>query len=75
MRKLKETSLYLGDNGRLTCGRLHCAGMTAFSTGRDLSGQKMQLLTPLMAVELKKMSGLPAVCETCGQTASQIIIP
>ena len=73
MRKLKETSLYLGDNGRLTCGRLHCAGMTAHSSGHDLSGQKMLLVTPAMADELQRMIGRPITCEACGQPASRII--
>lgn len=41
--KLQPTSLYLGDNGRCFCGA-H-AGVTAATTGRDLSGQRVTHLT------------------------------
>ena len=47
--KLVETDLYLGDNGRVFCGRLRHAGMTAHFSGRDLSGQKVERLTPAAA--------------------------
>lgn len=40
-RKLNEKLLYSGDNGRVFCGRMPCAGMTAAATGRGLSGQKV----------------------------------
>ena len=41
-------TLYLGDNGRLTCADLHCAGMTAHFSGisEDLSGQPFAAIPP-----------------------------
>lgn len=66
--KLKATSLYVGDNGRITCGRLRCAGATSFSSGRDLSGQPLELITPPMAKVIEDLTGRPVSCETCGQT-------
>ncbi len=73
MSKLKETSLYLGDNGRITCGHRNCAGATAHASGHDLSGQKLELLTPTMADELERAVGRPVGCETCGRPVSRII--
>jgi hypothetical protein len=56
--KLKAGRLYLGDNGRCFCGTLRCAGMTAYFTGRDLSGMKVLALAP----------GSPAFhCEGCNK--------
>lgn len=57
---LNESTLYLGDNGRCTCGKLRCAGMTAHLSGRDLSGQKMEPLSTRDAIA----NGLR--CEGCG---------
>jgi hypothetical protein len=37
---LKPNAVYLADGGSTIC--LHCAGMSALYTGRDLSGQKVQ---------------------------------
>lgn len=64
--KLKETELYLGDNGRVFCGRLRCAGSTAFASGRDLSGQKVMMIR----ADDVRADGLdPKVfkCETCSR--------
>ncbi len=61
--KLRLCALYLGDNGRCFCGQLKCAGMTAWSTGYTLSGQRVHRITN------KDMAALaPAEfrCETCG---------
>lgn len=44
---LRSVALYFGDNGRCFCGRLHCAGMNAHYTGRDLSGQRVERITAL----------------------------
>jgi len=66
--KLKATSLYVGDNGRITCGRLCCAGMTAASSGCDLSGRRLELITPPMAEVIEGLCDRPVSCETCGQT-------
>lgn len=60
---LKPDALYLGDNGRCFCGKLHCAGMTAYFTGRDLSGQRVERITPAIL----RVEGLARIrCETCG---------
>ena len=63
-------TLYLGDNGRVTCGDLRCAGATAHlsNMSRDLSGQQMLRLTPEMAREMDRDLGphrLSVACETC----------
>lgn len=58
--------LYLGDNGRCFCGEMRCAGMTAFYSGRDLSGQTLYRLRP----EDDKAPGLESdgfKCESCGK--------
>lgn len=59
--KLIADAIYLGDNGRATCGQERCAGMTAYYTGRALSGQRMLRLTADQACE----HGI--VCEACGR--------
>lgn len=61
-------ALYFGDNGRLTCSALHCAGMTAhFSKMRtDLSGGEMQRLTEQDAQGFKNVTGVDPTCESCG---------
>jgi hypothetical protein len=63
--KLKETELYLGDNGRVFCGRLRCAGSTAFASGRDLSGQKLMRvrIADVLAADLDPKE---FKCENCG---------
>ena len=60
-RKLKETALYLGDNGRVFCGTLRCAGQSSYFTGRDISGQRVMELSPEDAAGF--------ACETCRATA------
>ena len=42
---LRDNAVYLGDNGRALCSRPRCAGHTALTTGRDLSGQKVSRVT------------------------------
>lgn len=66
--KLTESSLYLGDNGRAFCGRAHCAGSSAYYTGRDLSGQRVMRVTPDMLTG--EFAGLALACEGCGLAAS-----
>lgn len=63
MTRLEEAVLYLGDNGRVTCGRLACAGSSSWYTGRDLSGQP---LVRLDAEQWVAQVGSPPQCETCG---------
>ena len=64
---LREDELYLGDNGRCFCGRLHCAGMTAYFTGRDLSGQPVHRVTEADHREARRM-GVTLACEGCRRT-------
>ena len=65
---LRAGRLYLGDNGRCTCGE-H-AGSTARFTGYDLSGLRMLAITPAIAQRwVRECHRLPA-CETCGRLAT-----
>lgn len=70
---LKPETLYLGDNGRCYCGE-H-SGMTALYTGRDISGQPVEEVTPELAREAQAM-GLTLKCEQprCGRTASLLVV-
>ena len=61
---LREDTLYLGDNGRCFCGRLHCAGMTAHFTGRDLSGHPVHRVTEDDQREARRL-GVELACEGC----------
>ena len=70
--KLKESSLYFGDNGRLFCGKLRCAGMSSFYSGRDISGQKVVAVRPEDVAEFDALN-LKAACESCGQEASRLV--
>ena len=64
---LKEDVLYLGDNGRAFCGKARCAGATAFYSGRDLSGQKVEALTAREAIK----HGV--TCEGCGFAPTLVV--
>lgn len=80
MPKLNPDRLYLGDNGRAFCGALRCAGMTAHSSGRDLSGQRVYKIRPEDIAEHERMSRemaphrepLPLACESCGRRATAV---
>lgn len=65
---LSEQTLYLGDNGRATCGRMKCAGATAYFSGRDLSGQALVALDARTAIE----HGV--TCEGCGMTPRLVVM-
>lgn len=64
---LAPESLYLGDNGRAFCGKLKCAGASAFYTKHDISGMRVERLTASQA----DAHGLK--CEGCGMVPSRII--
>jgi len=71
-------TLYLGDNGRLTCADFRCAGATAHSSRmtHDLSGQPMLRLTPEMVrTMLRDLAphGLAVACERCGAEATLLV--
>jgi len=59
--------LWLGDNGRCTCGDLRCAGSTAHASRmrRDLSGGPMERVTLDVAREAEA-HGITLRCEGCG---------
>lgn len=69
--RLQRTAAYLlrlqvfglGD-GRIVCGR-H-AGMTAQYTGRDLSGQRILMVSKVVAKQWLANFGEPIKCEDCG---------
>lgn len=63
--------LFLGDNGRMTCADLKCAGMTAHFSKmkRDLSGGRMERVTLDYVREFSALGIAPA-CEGCGAEAS-----
>lgn len=61
---LRPDAIYLGDNGRCFCGRLHCAGMTAHFTGRDISGQPVHRVTEAGQREARRL-GVTLACEGC----------
>lgn len=64
--KVAPGRLYVGDNGRIFCGgSTRCAGMTAYFSGRDISGQKVRRLTKADAAELRS-AGFTPKCENCG---------
>lgn len=60
--KLAAGIIYSGDNGRLIC--VHCAGMSAKFTGRDLSGHRVTALGQEDADEWMRVMGVPLECES-----------
>lgn len=58
---LKAGVIYSGDNGMLIC--VHCAGMRAKFTGRDLSGHKVRALGSRDAAEWSQTFGTQLTCE------------
>ena len=63
--------LYMGDNGRITCADLTCAGMTGhFSKMKhDLSGQRLERIGLAEVREFASLDITPK-CEGCGAEAS-----
>ena len=68
---VETKKLYIGDNARITCGDLRCAGMTAHFSKmkRDLSGGRMERVTIHYVREFEAM-GITPRCEGCGAEAS-----
>lgn len=64
--RISADIVYLGDNGRAYCGQ-HL-GVTAKTTGRDLSGQRLLACTPDIVAE----AGYEIACEQCGKKASHL---
>lgn len=72
---LADHAIYIGDNGRLCCNALRCAGSTALTTGRDLSGQAVERLDVAAVKEWLSYGYGPPSCE-CGRvTLSEAMGP
>jgi hypothetical protein len=67
MFRAQDEALYLTDNGACLCGA-HL-GASAKFTGRDISGQPIELVTPAHVREALSI-GCPLSCESCGRVAS-----
>lgn len=59
-------TIYLTDNGAAYCGE-HL-GATARASGRDISGQRIEPITPEALQEARLLGWHPA-CERCGKQA------
>lgn len=66
--KLDVARLYIGDNGRIFCGALRCAGMSAHFTGRTIAGQRVRRITDAYARAWPTQELGPVRCESCGRT-------
>lgn len=66
-------ALYLTDNGRALCGA--DLGSSAMHTGRDISGQKIERVTPDDVREARSLYGWDIACEQCGKQASTLRLP
>lgn len=64
---LEPTRLYAGDGGRIFCGALRCAGMSAFYAGRTISGLRVQVVTGRDREAWVRELGFAPRCEGCGQ--------
>lgn len=70
--KLNPTKLYFGDNGRITCGSMQCAGVSAFYSGRTISGQRVDVVTDADNSMLVAELGEPACCEVCKRKFGEV---
>ena len=68
--RVNDSTIYLTDNGAAYCGA-HL-GQTARTTGRDISGQPIEPVTPELAKEALAM-GWEVACESCGKKASLLV--
>lgn len=59
---LRAGIIYSADNGMLIC--VHCAGMSAKFTGRDISGQKVTPMTARDNTDWMAMFDRPLACES-----------
>jgi len=74
---LRADRLYLGEDDRIHCGAVACAGMTAAFTGRGLHGGAVQVIGPKRAAELRALflaDGLgEPKCEHCGKSVVETL--
>ncbi len=66
--KLNEAALYSGDNGRIFCGALKCAGTSNHFTGRGIGGQRAMKIDAGYLAEAAKLN-FAVECEDCGRKA------
>jgi hypothetical protein len=64
---LDPDTLYIGDNGRVFCGKSPCAGSSALYTGRDISGARVDRLSPGDIQAWITEAGTAPECEGCGR--------
>lgn len=64
---LDPATLYEGDNGRVTCGALRCAGSSAHFTGRTIAGQRVRCVSLETAYAFRAELGYSPRCESCGR--------
>ena len=69
--RISESTIYFTDNGAALCGE-HL-GVTAKATGRDLSGQPIEPVTPELAAECESSYGYVPKCEQCGRTTGLLV--
>ena len=71
--KINDETLYLCDNGACYCGA-HL-GTTAKMTGHDISGQKIEAVTPEMAAYAMRTMSVTIKCENprCASNASLLV--
>lgn len=72
--------LYSGDNGRIFCGALRCAGQSAHFTGFTISGMEVQRVTEGDVREWLSFDLGRPKCENCGREhvdvpASRLVVP
>lgn len=70
---LVPTTLYEGDNGRIHCGEVRCAGANAAYTGRTIAGQPVRALTIDDVREWVRVLKTHPCCEGCGRSASPLL--
>ena len=72
---LNADMLYIGDNGRIHCGALACAGMTAHFTGLGLGGAPVEEMTAVAHLEWIGETGNLPRCEQCGKECPPALEP
>lgn len=70
---LDPERLYEGDNGRVTCGGIGCAGASAACTGRTIAGQPVRALGMADVREWAAALGRAPRCEGCGREAMAVL--
>lgn len=74
MATLNEQYLYIGDNGRVFCGALRCAGQSAHFSGHCISGQRAQRVTAADTKEWIALMGSAPKCESCGKEQGLVVL-